>query len=528
MPLDTSCNSTTSCAVQEVFPTRTRDTSRGIITQSVTVGALETLRIYSLSFRFGYSEGNSVAYIRMTGHLGSQYFSLNYEPTISGPGPVPTIYSHIGPDDPRKVWTMRGLEAECLDFVKTELTTRFGLPTSIPVNDTSITVYHTDVMTDVEVPNFYRRQQDGEVFINPMEKNTVDLTCSAPNLSVASAFSWDRVIASGTIASFVEQISDKPSAQCGITFYYDGTVDVRHPLLFRRNVVDAIIGIESKIQPDNLAQKALSDAYASLDSADIDALVSAAEGPETIRYIYMNLLRAADIVKSIKSGTWRRYAPKAWKKYKRLTPHGRVEALAQVLGDIHLELRYALRPIVYDIQGALEALASDHAGSGRLTHRGKRLFETDEFLDQHLVDGIYVSGSLIRTWSARAGILSEVSQAAINQKMFGVGNLGTVAWEVISYSFIVGWLLNVSQLLHTLNSQTGFQELGTWVVEEDHAYLQGFIHVGSAAGAPERLAFSLVRSHKARTPSPKKSFVHVDVNFDFLKLIDLIAIFGRK
>lgn len=516
------CEDPTSCAVRtanDAVP-RTRDASRGSEDIEVFIEPNHSIRF--LDLRMIIQQGNS--------HVLGMFQKDIYSDTIRFDVPMSSQFS---PGVINGMWTFvpqlpkirESLYETLMEIV------RQNVPTQ-PVAGKSLISSHSDVYDDFEVPNFHARRNAGEVFFNDMRHRVSTFQCATPTDQTFSSLSLKqycdtvRIAQSETLKLFYPA----STASCGSFTSTVGPHVTSYGMAMTAGLYGEISSLLAVTVPPTLPQLAMSAAVKSLDSADLEALVTAGEGHQTVQYIYDKLIQAAQIVASVKNGSWKRYAKKAYKKFSKLDKAGKVKFLASNYGEIHLELRYALRPLVYDILGAVEALESEPQTSGRQTFRGFKTSEDSTYYDGVPIGdtGLYIHGSVIVDIEARAGILTDVDVKALLQKKLGLGNIGTMAWELTTFSFIVGWFLDVSQLLHTLNFQSGFNTLGAWVTTTANSTFVGKVSKSSDTLSSESyLEFSMVQKTVTRTANPDKSYVNLSVNLDLFKLIDLIAIFGK-
>nr|APG77253.1 hypothetical protein [Wenling levi-like virus 3] len=280
-------------------------------------------------------------------------------------------------------------------------------------------------------------------------------------------------------------------------------------------------------------QNALSQANSNLRSADLDAIVSAAEISSTLRTIVKGGTQVASIVKSIKRGRFFKTAPKAWRKYKKALKQGRAVKPQDFASDAWLEARYAWRPIMYDVNGALKVINGDVPASKRITFRGFDSSSTNETLTIDYTDdatGLHYRGELDRsvTTTSRAGIIGDARLQSSYAKSLGLFNVVDAGWDLIPYSFVINWFIDVSWIISKLNPTVAYIPRASWVTNTSQVVVSGELEVTTSNGTKTSLPIAMTSEQKIRTPNPKPQIIRINLNLDFLKAIDLVALFRGR
>lgn len=307
-------------------------------------------------------------------------------------------------------------------------------------------------MTDVEVPDFHARRDGGELISNPM-------------------------------ASFIYVAGIKPAS---VTFRMVAPKTWKKPAkntLYSRTVNYMVYGANSSLWPgyasawlDNRKQTyALDGRLSDVDEAHTglsselatgvaSVLVTLAEGHKTIRM----LKDAYDFVRrplrdSAKlagfTGQW-------WKDPKKR------ERVIDSASNAWLQGRYGWRPFIYDVMSMVDASSTDIIY--RRTERGG--FVPDEvstsyqqiFANLYPIDGVgrlqyKVVGDVILHAKVSFGQTADFRIPIQNAGyVWGAYSLTNVIWEIIPYSFVVDWFINLGDAFNALWAYALIQERIGW------------------------------------------------------------------
>nr|UJQ84884.1 MAG: hypothetical protein 1 [Leviviridae sp.] len=433
--------------------------------------------------------------------------------------PVPQDYA---PETPR----FRYDPDEVRSIVE-ELWDEYSSRDSVPVEEHHfVTSEEIEFMNDVSTPDFYARSAKGEIINSPMDHDKIASTLVSKGLTVrpeGMSLTYSHTNNLGNNSSpYSSQIrcfvyyKDLDGQQAGELAY--GLTNLGYAQLL------ALTECPPSLE---LQQSAIDGARSAVQSADLDLLVVAAELPKTVRYIHERLMSVYKILRSLKKGTWRKYARKAWRRRVRDRKNGKYYALYHYLSDIWLEMRYAIRPLVFDIQGAIKVLESTHSLSPRQTFRSFRSDSSSEDIDVGWVEGEYTYrfvGSKEVDHFVRGGALCHARLENGLPKELGLFNITSAAWDLVPYSFVVDWFIDVSGLLAALNPNPIFEELSAWVVDQRDIRLFGSVEVTHSSGSTESLPIAVNRTLTDRIPNPSTNFIQIDVDLDIFRGLDLIAL----
>jgi hypothetical protein len=267
----------------------------------------------------------------------------------------------------------------------------------------------------------------------------------------------------------------------------------------------------------DVRDRAVTMAFANRSLVEQAVSMTLAEGKKTIQGVYEILFRVAEIALAAKRLDWR---------------YIRSEFSPAELADRYMELRYALRPLMIDAENVVKA-ANTNLGKSRKTARGgadDRFVVTEPFEGSNTnIPTFSFRGTATSSYivEARAGILCDVERTSLN--IWGVDQIAQTVYEVVPFSFILGWFLNVADLISSWAPVAGVNELASWVtvsetlvqeVKMDDAWISLTFDPNKTVqcNAVKRLYWKQV----TRTPNPERTvWPQLNVNLDSLKLIDL-------
>lgn len=362
-----------------------------------------------------------------------------------------------------------------------------------------LVAYERSTMTDV-VGSGFRSKQGKEIVINPCSSLSEFYFGAAQPIKPQNPLRFEVLEGSSSLsfASVIIQIIWTPSSYVGLT---EGMYKQLQN------------GIQARAQPSD-HESVFSDAYLKVEQAAFEALTSLAEAPKTVKYIVGRLRDLGAILAAVKR-----------RDFSFLKGHGNIDSVA----DAWLEARYAVRPIIYDISGILAALGKGSLAPIQTFRSGDNQDEsfTSDFTITHgtLLSGeVSIAGDIIET--ARAGVYGRLDFDSPALQNFGLGNLGTTAWELIPWSFVVSWFVNVSGLIASLNPNPVYRRLGGFISVRKETYYTGTVNVSSSSGEQIiPISGSVVSYERIRKDTP--GFINLDIDLDIPKVLDLLAFAKR-
>jgi hypothetical protein len=350
--------------------------------------------------------------------------------------------------------------------------------------------YHLTSMDDVVIANFYSRMSKGEIFNNPMTK--IDF--------------WN--------AMTPQNCSYRYTATDGS--YHDFYGDVFHS-------VPSYLPLPT-FSAGDVQALALSKAWANVSSSEASALVSVAEAKKSVVGIVEVLRRFKKYIKLVKT--------LQWKKLRR-------EIYPDEIADRWLEIRYGIRPLVYDAKSIVEALNTDVRERGvRQTFRGYA-FEVESNSDTLDVPfGSYQTyrwdRNSIRRVEVRAGVMAQCETLKLLQKaeVWGLLDLPQAVLDLTTFSIVAGWFFNIADVIGSWTPSASWRPQASWTVTKTIATEfvadTGLCTWKSSKISNERKSggTSLRKSITIeRVPDPSRPILpRFNVRMDVSKLTDLAAL----
>lgn len=215
----------------------------------------------------------------------------------------------------------------------------------------------------------------------------------------------------------------------------------------------------------------------------------------------------------------------------------------------YLEYRYGLRPIVFDVKNILDAAVATYKGkrSPRQTFRGNSSTSSTRlvplswsYVNSYSGANVFYEGmaKLATKASARAGVLTNVSPVRNISSTWGLDDFLESTWELIPFSFIIDWFINVGQSIAALTPELGIAQLASWVTVKTETSMIADELTLHAHGSHEYISQTWnsdvadprleKRVSIQRIPNPKLPILPtIKVRLNTLKLLDLIAIFTK-
>lgn len=288
-------------------------------------------------------------------------------------------------------------------------------------------------MVDVNEPGFKRRSAAGELVNNPMWK-------------------------------FIYSLKEQPlnAHDGGCPVYNEHELWECFPPAFKLTTPYSTC-IDSFFLPFNSESIiAQTKAWANVDVSEIQGLASLGEMPETLKMLVDLLRTALELTIAAKNGNLR-VLKNAAKKL--ISVDG--------LSDVWLLYRYGIRPLMSDIRNVLNAVKKDLDKALRYTSRGK--FDTGLLVSER--NFCTLPSTHPARWPVwkvktgtrrvfRAGVLFEIDQSIdAMSALWGLDSPIESAWELIPFSFILDWFVNVGDCLGAAVTNPSLKPRISWVTE---------------------------------------------------------------
>jgi hypothetical protein len=314
----------------------------------------------------------------------------------------------------------------------------------------------TETTTDVVTRGFRRRSLGGEIIINPYSNARETYTASG------NFFRWKYTAPScGSPVAFMEEWIDGPYALKGAGI---GT-KLTPTSVFTQSEIDACISVA--------ASKAWSDA----NQHDANVLQDAAECRQLVKLLASPKATAQKIVaaavktrgKSIVAGS-----------------KSVVKSAADLASDLWLQYQYGVRPLVSTLNGVIDAM-SRYRKSHRWTARGNQSLSRTRVTSgtaTYWVADFFWTRTDVHEIKVRAGILLEEEVRLSNNLGVDASGMLSLPWELIPFSFVADWFINVGDFISGIVPFVSKRPLGSWyTLEETVTSTWTVVGVGSPKGA---------------------------------------------
>lgn len=404
--------------------------------------------------------------------------------------------------------------------------THGGRPSRSNLDHNSLVL--TQKTDDYVTPHFKKRMGKGEIIMNPFDRTKV--TIEDPVYT--GLFRLDR--SDGSAAFHCE--GSFPASQ--FMYLYE-------------------LPSGSWINPDFIAEKAVTQAHANLAASDLQSLVMLAEAKQTYNTVYSCLKGAKDLLigaaklrKKMLSGDTLNAATKRMIR----RSGGSFKAInkaSKKAGNAYLQYRYGLRPIYYELQALAKALKERPP---RMTFTGRSEYSTvvEDYGDEDRYYGNYMTyvqrRQATQVITCLAKILVEPkSQSNLGNRLnpFGLDDFFQSGWELLPYSFVIDWFLNVGDVIASWEPITDYNILSSCVTVRDDRvqtikqfdfrmgrYSDSYIdtcpdhlYVANQICDMPDVEYKKTTSRQYRVANPSKPVIpSLDINLDVAKLVDIIAL----
>lgn len=219
---------------------------------------------------------------------------------------------------------------------------------------------------------------------------------------------------------------------------------------------------------ENLKIDAGTQAMAGVAGPKLAGLVTLAEMGETYRFLRNPFQMLARLNR--RANTWRR---------DRGGNMETVEDLADYMDAAvggRLAYRYAVLPIINDVNSAIAAFAQDYSDRReRFTSRGRvEVIRPQQAVLTNLPASSGGGWALQnhrkwdRTVEVRAGVLYEHHLTLNSNLGFSVDQIPIASWEAITLSFVADWLWNVGDYIQAITPKVGVNILGSWTTLSEY------------------------------------------------------------
>lgn len=371
----------------------------------------------------------------------------------------------------------------------------------------SVSVGLLKTMNDIVVPGYKKKVSQGLIFNNPMTRVLTEVD--------DSPYPWYNYLGNSVSSTGVVN----PNSG----FVDNGTMPV-----------SAMLGSFSipvpSLDVQDLVDIAVNQAWAGIDKGVASGLVTIAEAKKTYASVASIIVRSFGIFRAVKRAD---------------IAYLRKEISYEELANRYLELRYAIRPLAYDLKSVVEAHNTFRSKADRKVSRGKAEGSNNTSAstpDTGAFGSTYVlaNGSTYRDVKVRAGVMYTIDASKMSQlQTWGLLDISGAAWELVPFSFIIDWFITVGTTIAAWSPKPYATVLASWVVIDETVATS---IVTSPAVKPDYYvkqdergrhvsgggSYTIFTSIKTRIPSPARSILpSFDINLNFLKILDLVLILQK-
>jgi hypothetical protein len=339
-------------------------------------------------------------------------------------------------------------------------------------SSSSLLVGEIQTFTDVITANFNRRRSEGVIIFNPMSSvrqiSSVDAGSSGPD--------WRRsTLSCSAPPRYEEGRLTGPWVAFGINA---GAL-----------AVPPTVSLLSSSDINDSAVEASTAAFANRGKADSNLFESLAEYRDAVALLKDPIAKMYRLLH---------------KQDKHITLLGPTEGW--------LVYRYGIRPIISDINNILKGLDKS-IGKRRITSRGySNLHQSTTSTLVKTVSNVQMTYQVNTSDQVQSRAMSLDEYIATKSSNIGFTTKGLlgVPWELVPYSFVADWFVNVGDFLYAHAPAPGYKQLGSCLTTErtiiTQYVLQNMTYVGSGISytsqAPGAIYSQLVTKTRSGIAKP--------------------------
>jgi hypothetical protein len=288
--------------------------------------------------------------------------------------------------------------------------------------------------------------------------------------------------------------------------------------------------------------------------APLSVWVTVGEFNETIQTIvwsFQKIRTLIDLLHKTRGPKARAELVRRWKKRGR---RGLNWSDFRELSDTYLQVRYGIRPLIYDVLGALKVLRTlgDETrqrfghGSDVVSLKSTSVDYTQKIGTKTYQPVLSCNLSKSHEYVVRAGLLANpVFEEANLLTLIGTGETVKAMWDLVPYSFVIDWFLTTQEFLTAWSPNAFVQVLASWAVYEETQTVTTKVLPGghcwpTTLDTAPQISGELSTSQgqvqyfqkwKYRIPDPPRATIpSFRIKLDVLKGLDLVALarqFGK-
>jgi hypothetical protein len=286
-----------------------------------------------------------------------------------------------------------------------------------------------EYMTDDKTVGFEKRVKKGEIIMNPLSQRISETTIypgEGPHFELTNPISCPAT------GKRQKHEQEGPWFETYALLKYTAITDGRLPAI-------PVLG-PSEI--DALVRDTCTNCWANRSLADSNLFESVAEYKSTVKTIGDVLVRTHSTLKK-----WLRNPIKG-------------------ASDIHLMIRYAIMPGIKDIDSIVKGIDKPKGIVRKTTRAKQTLFRSKSSTDSYNGSSFQVNWSLVSNdeVEVRAMSIDEYNATLAANIGFTDNGLLITPWELIPWSFVIDWFVNVGNFLQALAPMQGRKHLGSCYV----------------------------------------------------------------
>jgi len=371
----------------------------------------------------------------------------------------------------------------------------------------------TQETTDVVIPQFERKRASGQCFFNPLTSVSTEET-----VTCKGAHEWYSHVVG-----------------------YGGTYYYHYRCEFAPRIVGVYFGSYTlptvSTLSDGTIDSCLTNAISQTSVNSANALETFAELGETVETLRSVLMKAYRLCRNFRKLALQssQLCDDALTK----AFAGNSSTLSRAVRDSWLELRYGIRPLVYDVQNWTDALTKSMTttrfrGTSSASSEGSPIVTAGTVTEG---TGVFNTVTTTSSWTeCHAGCLAQLDLSTVNNlsSRLGANRILQTAWELVPYSFVIDWFLNIGKTIDSWIPQPGVTTLGTWRTLVTHQSYE----MKTVGFQPGSNVDSLVSSISVSHNVTKRTIVRVgnpatpvlpslSVRLSTLKIADLLGLLSQ-
>lgn len=292
-----------------------------------------------------------------------------------------------------------------------------------------------ETMTDTVIPHFRERRAKGELFFNGMAYQRHE---------------W-RSAGQGAYITSVANACTGPAIKAEYDWQGNWSTKFIESQSFNGSTLPRILTIVPQSTVRDFKSQVSTELLAKRGHSDSNLFESLAEANQTIGLFDRPLERLT----------------RAFNKAAEAKQKGRFTGYT-LDGVSHLWLmyRYGISPALRDIEGIIEGLQKK-TQHRRQTTRAKKSFELKESRSSERdfdIIRMTVSCDIVESYTCRAFSVDEYSTSLWENIGFSSKGLATVPWELLRFSFVYDWFLNIGDFINAQVPAFGWKSLGQGLV----------------------------------------------------------------